>query len=133
MADSLELVPTLSDVGRQPEIEMAACKPEVVITPERNEISARFQRILDILLAAIAISGCWPTSENVGTSSIESGMAENVGAAVEISMLTYSLPEIPKYTGNCHLESLGPLGFPWKSGVEFARSSLQTQHQIRIE
>ena len=27
---------------------MAAYKPEVVITPERFEISARFQRILDI-------------------------------------------------------------------------------------
>ena len=48
MADSLELVPTLSDVGRQPEIAMAAYKPEVVITQEWYEISARFQRILDI-------------------------------------------------------------------------------------
>ena len=48
MADSLELVPTLSDVGRQPEIAMAAYKPEVVITQERYEISARIQRILDI-------------------------------------------------------------------------------------
>ena len=48
MADSLELVPTLSDVGRQQEIAMAAYKPEVVITQERHEISARFQQILDI-------------------------------------------------------------------------------------
>ena len=48
MAESLELVPTLSDVGRQPEIAMSAYKPEVVITQERYEISARFQRILDI-------------------------------------------------------------------------------------
>ena len=35
--------------GRQPEIAMAACKPEVVITQERSEISARFQRILYII------------------------------------------------------------------------------------
>ena len=48
MAESLELVPTLSDVGRQPEIAMSAYKPEVVITQERHEISARFQRILFI-------------------------------------------------------------------------------------
>ena len=44
----LELSPTLSDVGRQTEKAMDAYKPEVVITKERNEISARFQRILDI-------------------------------------------------------------------------------------
>ena len=43
-ADSLKLVPTLSDVGRQPEIAMAACTPEVVITQERNEIAAKSQR-----------------------------------------------------------------------------------------
>ena len=30
IADSLELIPTLSEVGRQPEIAMAAYKPEVV-------------------------------------------------------------------------------------------------------
>ena len=48
MADTLELVPTLPDVGRQPEIAMAAYKPEVVITQEQYEISARFQEILDI-------------------------------------------------------------------------------------
>src|SRR5208282_568158 len=46
MPDSLELGPTLSDVGRHPEIAMAPYKPEVVITRERHEISARFQRIL---------------------------------------------------------------------------------------
>ena len=34
------LVPTLSDVGRHPEIAMVAYKPEVVITLERFEISA---------------------------------------------------------------------------------------------
>src|SRR5208282_4987185 len=48
MPDSLELAPTLSDVGRHPEIAMAADKPKVVITLERHEISARFQRIFDI-------------------------------------------------------------------------------------
>ena len=48
MADLLELVPTLSDVGRQQEIAMAAYKPEVVITQQQYKISARFQRILDI-------------------------------------------------------------------------------------
>ena len=48
MADLLELVPTLSDVGRQREIAMAANKPEVVITLERFEISKIFQLILDL-------------------------------------------------------------------------------------
>ena len=47
MAESLELIPTLPDVGRQPEIAISAYKPDVVITQERYEISARFQRILD--------------------------------------------------------------------------------------
>src|SRR5208282_6857118 len=83
--------------------------------------------------AAISISGCRPTSHNVGTSSSESAMAENVGVAVEISLLTHSVPEIPKYTENCHLEYLGALGFPCKSGVEFATSSLQTDRHFRIE
>jgi hypothetical protein len=48
MVDSLELVPTLFDVGQQPEIAMAAYKSGVVIVREMHEISARFQRILDI-------------------------------------------------------------------------------------
>ena len=48
MAESLELIATLFDVERQPEIAMSANNPEVVITQERYEISARFQRILDI-------------------------------------------------------------------------------------
>src|SRR5208282_4850730 len=66
--DSLELASTLSDVGRHPEIAMAAYKPEVVITRERHEISARFQRIQDIFdnaQHARAISNivqCRPTS-----------------------------------------------------------------------
>src|SRR5208282_1770973 len=66
--DSLELVPTLSDVGRHPEIAMAAYKPEVVITRERHEISARFQRILHVFdhaqhTGAISnIVRCWTTS-----------------------------------------------------------------------
>ena len=45
---SMVLVSTLSDVVRQPEIAMTAYKSEVVITPERHEISARFQIILTI-------------------------------------------------------------------------------------
>ena len=49
MADSLELVSTLYDVGRRPEKAMSAYKPEVVINQERYEISARFQRILYII------------------------------------------------------------------------------------
>ena len=51
MTDSLKLVSTLCDVGGQPEIAMAEIrwyKPEVVITQERYEISARFQLILDL-------------------------------------------------------------------------------------
>ena len=38
--------------------------------------------------AAIAISGCQPTSHNVDTSSSKSAIAESVGIAVEISLLT---------------------------------------------
>ena len=34
----------IQDSGRQPEIAMAAYKPEVVITQKRYEISTRFQR-----------------------------------------------------------------------------------------
>src|SRR5208282_2598043 len=182
MPDSLELAPTLSDVGRHPEIAMAAYKPEVVITRERHEISARTQRLrpyfrpcpthrncsrhcpistdirpttrnsnvgeqtdflaaiaisgcrsdvvrqrtmLEIalacwawsktycirlnladiscrsrvittsgLLAAIAISGCRPTSDNVGASSNESGMAENMGIGFEISPISHAVPEL---------------------------------------
>ena len=48
MSDLLELVPIVCDVGRHPEIALAVYKPEVVITVERYEISARFQRILYI-------------------------------------------------------------------------------------
>ena len=48
MADLPKLVPTLSDVGQQPEIAMAAYKPEIVITQKRYEISTRFQQILRI-------------------------------------------------------------------------------------
>src|SRR5271157_1321168 len=68
MPDSLELALTLSDVGRHPKIAMAAYKPEVVITRERHEISARFQRItyvFDHAQHAGAISNivqCRPTS-----------------------------------------------------------------------
>src|SRR5208282_4388137 len=45
---SLELVPTLSDIGRQHEIAVAVFKTEVVITQERHDISPMFQRILEI-------------------------------------------------------------------------------------
>ena len=34
-----------------------------------------------------------PTSGNLGTSSSELGMAENVGVAVEIALLSHSVPE----------------------------------------
>ena len=67
MPDSFELVPTLSNFGRQPEIAMAAYKPEVVITRKRYNISAIFQRILENLdhaqhAGAIAnIVRCRPT------------------------------------------------------------------------
>ena len=52
VADSMELVPTLCDVGRHPQIAMTACKPDIVITQERHEISAIFQRILEIFYHA---------------------------------------------------------------------------------
>ena len=70
MAESQELVSTLSDVGPQPEIAMTAYKPEVVITQERYEISARFQQILGFFDHAQhggAISNivrCRPTTGN---------------------------------------------------------------------
>ena len=46
------------------------------------------------LSAAIAISGCRSTSYNVGTSSNESGMAENMGVAFEISLISRAVPEL---------------------------------------
>ena len=58
----------IADVGQQPEIAMAAYKPEVVITQERKDISARFQRILYIFEhaqhggAISNIGRCRPTS-----------------------------------------------------------------------
>src|SRR5208282_1550106 len=70
MPDSLELAPTLSDVGRHPKIAMAAYKPEVVITRERHDKSARFQRLLHIFGHARLngtgpdIVRCRPTSGN---------------------------------------------------------------------
>src|SRR5208282_2571229 len=48
MADSLDLVPILSDLGRRSEIAMAAYTPEVVITQERYDIWERIQRLQDI-------------------------------------------------------------------------------------
>ena len=70
MADSLELVPTLSDVGRLPEIAMAAYKPEVVIAQERHDISARFQRILGIFDHA-QHTELYPTLSDVGQHSAD--------------------------------------------------------------
>ena len=95
---------------------MSASKPEVVITPKRNEIEfhcvghgrkcgcSRWN-FVDIsfrlgvittsgLQVAITISGCRPTSDNVGTSSIVSGMVKNVGVAVGISLLSHSVHEL---------------------------------------
>ena len=43
--NTLEPSSTLSDVGRHPEIAMAAYKPEVAITQERNEIATKSQRL----------------------------------------------------------------------------------------
>ena len=39
---STESLPTLPDVGRLPEIIMAAVKPEVVVSREREEIPTKF-------------------------------------------------------------------------------------------
>jgi len=39
---SMESLPTLPDVSRLPEINMAAVKPEVVVSLEREEISTKF-------------------------------------------------------------------------------------------
>ena len=64
MLDATELVPTSTDVGRHPEMAMAANRPEVV------------------------------TSVNVGTRSIVSGMFENVGVAVGISPISHSVHEL---------------------------------------
>jgi hypothetical protein len=42
---------------------------------------------------------CRPTSGNVGSSTIGSGMVENVGEAVGISTLCLSIPEIQCTSG----------------------------------
>ena len=65
MADLLELVATLSDLGRRPEIAMGAYKPEVVITQERYEISARFQRMLYIFDHPNTLE-LYPTLSDIG-------------------------------------------------------------------
>ena len=41
MSDSLVILPTLADVGQQPEIEMAACKPEIYTPYLRTGIIIR--------------------------------------------------------------------------------------------
>jgi len=64
---------------------MAATRPEVEITFERKLTVIRFQRRLTSaisnsdLVAAILISGCWPTSARVDNAISESGVVENVG------------------------------------------------------
>ena len=69
-SDSLKLVPTFSDVGRQPDIAMAAYKPEEVITQERIEIATKFQTLSHIFGHARLIRTgpdivrCRPTTEN---------------------------------------------------------------------
>ena len=42
---SMDLLSTLPDIGRLPKINMAAVKPEVVISQERGDISTKFQRL----------------------------------------------------------------------------------------
>jgi len=47
-----------------------------------------------VLLAVVAISGFWTTSDNVGTSFNEPGMSENVHVAVENSMISHFVHEL---------------------------------------
>src|SRR5208282_2595874 len=113
MPDSLGLAPTLSDVGRHPEIAMAAYKPEVVITQERHEISARFQRILDIFdhaQHARAISNivrCRPTFSRQPEIAMAAHKPEEVITRErhEISARSQSLPYI---FGHARLIGTGP-------------------------
>ena len=44
-------------------------------------------------------SGSRPTSGNVGSVTSESGVVENVGLAVGISLITHSIPEIQSTSG----------------------------------
>ena len=64
----------ITDVGRQPEIAMAAYKPKVAITQERHEISDTFQRILYIF------DHCyfW-LSADIGDGTVETAVSENMG------------------------------------------------------
>ena len=51
------------------------------------------------LQSAILNSGCRPTSDKVGGITVDSGMVENVGLAVGISMICHSVPEIQCTSG----------------------------------
>ena len=48
---------------------------------------------------AILVSGCRPTSDSVGSMTIESGVVENVGVATGISLISQSNPEIWRTSG----------------------------------
>ena len=51
------------------------------------------------LQSAILNSGSRQTSDNVGSVTIDSGMVENVGLAVGMSMICHSVPEIQSTSG----------------------------------
>ena len=51
------------------------------------------------LLSAILNSVCRPTSDKVGGITVDSGLVENVGLAVGISMICHSVPEIQCTSG----------------------------------
>ncbi len=71
---------TLSNVGRQPAFEMSVMKAEV-------EINVEFPTLADV-------GPCRPMSANVGSDKGRSGMAENVGAAVEIASPSFCFQKL---------------------------------------
>ena len=118
MADSLELVPTLFDVGRQPEIAMAAKKPDsslpllfmVVgrmsvdigqcwrmlqcVGRDRkylvtDEISPISHTVPELLLLPVYMPLCYfRLSADIGDGTVETAVPKNRGVAVEISFLS---------------------------------------------
>ena len=115
--DSLVILSTLPDVGRQSEFKMATYKRKYAISQDWIEVQrnsggytdnfdhARFTRNVAIaarrretayfrLQIAIYIAGGRPTSGSVGIITSESGVVENVGVATAKSQISQSSPVI---------------------------------------
>ncbi len=79
-ADLYDTADTLPNVGRQPAFEMSVMKAEL-------EINVEFPTLADV-------GPCRPMSANVGSDKGRSGMAENVGAAVDIASPSFSFQKL---------------------------------------